>query len=88
MTDFLVVYEKGDSNVRVRLSDEPQIDRAVRKHIDTGCDVLVELTGIDGLPYKVRASRITGWTVSTEATRKFYRELEDEIKKERPAWDE
>jgi len=86
VTDFLVVYE-GDLHARVSTEDEATIDAAVRRQITTGQDELLVLTGVDGQPYKVRASRITGWTASTEDTRRFNRELDVELKQERPAWD-
>jgi len=86
VTDFLVVYE-GDSHSRVDPSEEEQVDCAVRRHIETGVDELLTLRSIGGEPYKVRASRITGWTISTEAARRFHREFDDELKQERPAWD-
>lgn len=63
---FVKVFE-NDGFVLVGPDDEPRIDAAVERWVSSGRtqDTLLALTRLDGDEYKVKASTITSWCIST-----------------------
>lgn len=72
----LTVWEEGGSYYTVDVADEPRIDAAVSRYMETGRDSLLALTFTDGREYRVKASQITHWAVSTPETRQRAVELD------------
>lgn len=69
---WLVLLEV-DTTTHVDPADEPAIDVALTRHLESGCtrDELLHLTLSEGGPYRVRVSRICGWWINTpEHTRR------------------
>src|SRR5210317_1910255 len=66
---FLVVWEESGSTVSVVEGDERQLDDAVSTWIDTGRDALLHLTTTEGVPYRMLASNVTSWLLSTPQSR-------------------
>lgn len=58
--------------------DEPRIDAAVQHFLDTGghADTLLDLTMTSGASYRILASQVRSWMVSTPESRARSMELE------------
>lgn len=94
---WLTVWEEGGLSYTVDAADEPRIDAAVSRYVDSGesRDSIIALAFTDGRDYRVRASQITSWAISTPETRHRALELDkmqDEetkrIKAELGIWEE
>jgi len=68
---WLVVYERDGLFVYVDVGDEPRVDAAVTSWLDSGGsrDSLLDLTLIDGSGYRVIASHVVAWSVSSPESR-------------------
>lgn len=75
---WLTVWEVDGSDYTVAADNEPSIDAAVTRHIDSAGtrDTLLTLEFTSGCMYRVRASQITSWAISTPETRRRALELE------------
>lgn len=75
---WLTVWEEDGSSYTVDEADEPRLDAAVSQYIDSGGtrDTLLSLDFTDGRTFRVKASRIAGWSLSTPATRRRHWELQ------------
>lgn len=83
---FVKVYDIQGDMVGVALSEEPRIDAAVSKWVDSGKtqDTLLSLETPDGSEYKTLASAIQSWLVSTPEIRRRKAEIEAELQAEMP----
>lgn len=75
---WLIVWERDGGHVIACADQEPNLDTGVTAYLDSAGtrDSLLSLTLTDGREYRVLASCITGWSLSTPETRR--RELEHE----------
>ncbi len=75
---LLLWCDTGDGAVRLEATDEPIVDAAVQRYVDSGktIDSLLSLTSTGGDSFKVLASSISSWTVSTPAARDREREID------------
>jgi len=74
---WVILYDASDSAWSFEVDDEPRIDAAVSRHIDSGgtVDTLLDLTTTDGFRTRIRASHVMAWFVSTPETRRRAVEL-------------
>lgn len=75
--DFLIVYEKGGEVTQVEADESNSVDAAVSAWIDSGRtkDSILYLSMVNGTAtYRVLASCITSWWVSTPAYRRAHLE--------------
>lgn len=72
---FVKVFEK-DGCFCATLGAEHALDAALSHFLDTGRDVVVTLTQLNGDVYCVRASNIDSWRISTPEGRRKDVELE------------
>lgn len=93
---YLVVYE-GNEGVFVEADEEGALDAAVTRYVESGRtrDDLLSLTMLTGPEYRVLASRVTSWYLSTPESRrraiadqKARDDEEREIKQALGMWDE
>ncbi|MGB0964393.1 MAG: hypothetical protein ACPGVY_17065 [Mycobacterium sp.] len=68
---WVCLYDDSESHWTLVAEDEPRIDAAVSLHISSGGthDTLLDLTGIEGFPIRLRASTVTSWFLSTPESR-------------------
>lgn len=94
---YLKVYDGEDSCFVCVPEDEPRVNAAVSRYVDSGCthDTLLDLTMVEGPTIYIRASDIRCWFVSTPGSRErrigIDKESEDEYAEHRRAhgiWDE
>lgn len=97
MPDSYVKISDGDGFVTCPIAEEPRVDAAVQAWLDSGGtrDSLIMLEMADGDIYKVRASHIKWWIISTPMGRKNQLDLQRQAKEEEQAvlrelgmWDE
>lgn len=71
------MYDDDGDQWAVVVDDEPRIDAAVSRHVESGGtrDTLLDLTSLEGFPVRIRASAIASWFVSTPDTRRRSAEL-------------
>lgn len=69
---WVKVWFMDEGWVLCPLDEEPRIDAAVTTYIDSGRtrDSLIHLTAVDGGRVVVRASFVSGWSVSDPAMRR------------------
>lgn len=74
---YVRVFDE-DGNISVELDDEPRVDAAVQRWIDSGRtrDTVLSLTCLDGSEIHMLASKITTWYVSTPESRRLQVEFE------------
>jgi hypothetical protein len=82
-----VVYERDGGYVCVEVGDEPRIDAAVTSWLDSGGsrDSLLDLTLIDGSEYRVIASHVVAWSISSPESRQRFIEHQAAMRDERAA---
>lgn len=68
---YLKVYDRIGEAVYCIADDEPRIDAAVSRWIETKRDTLLDLTLLEGTTYKTLASDIMAWTITTPETREY-----------------
>ena len=101
MTDelgsWVCIYDALGSLWTVCVDDEPNIDAAVSRYLDSGgtMDTLLDLTTIEAETLRIRASLVVAWFVSSQETRRRTVEMESMQSRERAAnrqsagiWDE
>lgn len=68
---YLKVYDTSEGMICCSAEDEPRVDAAVSAYVDSGGrDRIIEVTLLEGVTFKLLASTVTAWFVSTPATRK------------------
>jgi hypothetical protein len=68
---YLRVYDKTEGFISCDPADEPRVDAAVGAYIDSGGrDRIIDVTLAEGVPYKLLASQVTAWFVSTPESRR------------------
>ena len=82
---FVRLWDTNGAAFMVAIEEEPRIDAAVSKWIDSGKtqDTLLDLTDVVGSSYKTLASEITSWLVLTPELRRagvaYNKALDDEV---------
>jgi hypothetical protein len=66
---YLRVYDMQGGNAPVVLGDEAQIDTAITEYLYSGRDTLLHLTMCHGARYRILASVVQSWLVSTPENR-------------------
>jgi hypothetical protein len=91
MTDelgsWVCIYDALDSLWTVGVDDEPRVDAAVSRYLDSGgtTDTLLDLTTIENETLRIRASLVVAWFVSSPETRRRSVEVESMQKSEHAA---
>jgi hypothetical protein len=73
---YIALWEAGGGASCVVPADEPQIDVAVSEFRRSHRDEVLHLTLQNGMTYRVCASHIVGWTISTPEGRRREASLE------------
>lgn len=65
--DTWLVLMEMDGNTHIDPADEPAVDVALTRYLESGCtrDELLHLTMSEGGAYRVRVSRVVGWWLMT-----------------------
>lgn len=86
---FVKVFTDDGGYVCIVPTDEGKLDGAVTRWLDSGetRDTLLDLTLLCGDTYRLRASQVTLWIVSTPDGRERQRAIDAAFKAE-SAWDE
>lgn len=81
---YLRIYDVNDGVVVCVPEDEPRLDAAVTDYVDSGCtrDRVVDLTLREGVSYKLRASQVASWFVSTPESRRERASIDAEDQRE------
>lgn len=81
---YIRVWDAQGGSADVDAADEGRIDAAVQRFIETGghVDTVLDLTMLNGASYRVLASTIQSWIVSTPDTRLRQMELQKESEEE------
>jgi uncharacterized protein YegJ (DUF2314 family) len=66
---FLRVFDRLQGVCRVMAHEESVIEQAVTKYLDNGRDTLVTVETVEGGEYKILASDISSWMLTTVETR-------------------
>ena len=82
--DYLTVWTRDGESTHCEPDDEPRLDAVVTAFLDSGRtkDTLLCLTMLEGVPYKVLASEVTSWAVSTADSRKMRVRINHESEEE------
>lgn len=97
LSAWLNVWEANGCVFATDPADEPRIDAAVSKWLDSGKtrDTLLSLSFLDGREYKVLASNIVSWAISTSESRekeyeirKFQEDEDKELKSRVGLWED
>lgn len=81
---FVRLWDTNGAAFMLSVEEEPRIDAAVSKWIDSGKtqDTLLDLIDVVGAPYKTLASEITSWLILTPESRRagiaYSKALDDE----------
>lgn len=69
---YLRVFDQNGSYCYAKIEEEPRIDAAVTQYVSSGGsrDSVIDIELQEGATYKILASHITGWFVSTPDTRR------------------
>lgn len=83
---FLIVWTRDSGSCRCVVDDEPALDAAVQRWIDSArtLDTLCLLTTACGTTYTVLASEVTAWIVSTPTARAASAAIDAALKAEEP----
>jgi hypothetical protein len=83
---FVMVYDTQNSQANVVVEDESTIDAAVERWISSGQtqNTLLMLTLMSGATWKIRASDISNWVISSKAIRDLSRAHSAALSAEEP----
>lgn len=92
---ILTLWDNDDERIALVPEDEPQIDAAVANYLETGRDAILHLTTSDGSAFRMLASSVKSWLVTTAEQRlraiTLEHALDTEVREARQSlgiWDE